>query len=276
MNLATVMNMVTIITKFNIFFMKFKTTPYHSDLLKDTDRLASFYNAIMEYGGNTELAYDLGCGSGILSYFLSSYFEEIIALELDFKAAKCAKENLSDFSNIEVINDNVIGFDFEKKADLIVCEMMDTALIDEEQVPVLNYAKKFLKEDGQIIPGEIINTVEIVNLQRDNVHWDEDGAKYEVLSDAEVYSKFNLLDDINPNFEKEISIKSKKDAFVNGLKITTFTKLNDNIICGPTPMLNPPLLIPMEKRFVKGNDFINVKLKYIMGNGIESIQTEYL
>ena len=276
MNLATVMNMVTIITKFNIFFMKFKTTPYHSDLLKDTDRLASFYNAIMVYGGNTELAYDLGCGSGILSYFLSSYFEEIIALELDFKAAKCAKENLSDFSNIEVINDNVIGFDFEKKADLIVCEMMDTALIDEEQVPVLNYAKKFLKEDGQIIPGEIINTVEIVNLQRDNVHWDEDGAKYEVLSDAEVYSKFNLLDDINPNFEKEISIKSKKDAFVNGLKITTFTKLNDNIICGPTPMLNPPLLIPMEKRFVKGNDFINVKLKYIMGNGIESIQTEYL
>ena len=205
----------------------------------------------MEYGGNTELAYDLGCGSGILSYFLSSYFEEIIALELDFKAAKCAKENLSDFSNIEVINDNVIGFDFEKKADLIVCEMMDTALIDEEQVPVLNYAKN-------------------------NVHWDEDGAKYEVLSDAEVYSKFNLLDDINPNFEKEISIKSKKDAFVNGLKITTFTKLNDNIICGPTPMLNPPLLIPMEKRFVKGNDFINVKLKYIMGNGIESIQTEYL
>ena len=31
--------------------MKFKTTPYHSDLLKDTDRLASFYNAIMEYDG---------------------------------------------------------------------------------------------------------------------------------------------------------------------------------------------------------------------------------
>lgn len=275
-NLATVMNMVIIITKFNIFFMKFKTTPYHSDLLKDTDRLASFYNAIMEYDGNTELAYDLGCGSGILSYFLSSYFEEIVALELDFKAAKCAKENLSDFSNIEVINENVIGYGFEKKADLIVCEMMDTALIDEEQVPVLNYAKKFLKEDGQIIPREIINTVELVNLQRDNVHWDEDGAKYEVLSDAEVYSKFNLLDDINPSFEKEISIKSKKDGFVNGLKITTFTKLNDNIICGPTPMLNPPLLIPLEKRFVKGNDFINVKLKYIMGNGIESIQTEYL
>ena len=30
------------------------------------------------------------------------------------------------------------------------------------------------------------------------------------------------------------------------------------------------------KKFVKGNEFIKVKLKYIMGNGIESIQTEYL
>ena len=256
--------------------MKFKTTPYHSDLLKDTDRLAGFYNAINEYDGNTDLAYDLGCGSGILSYFLSSRFEEIISLELEFKAARCAKENLSHFSNIKVINKNVMEYDFEKKADLIVCEMMDTALIDEEQVPVLNFAKKFLKEDGQIIPKEIINMIELVNLQRNHVHWDEDGAKYEVLSDAKVYSKFNFMDDINPNFEKEISLKPRKDAFVNGLRITTFTKLNDNIVCGPTPMLNPPLLIPLEKRFVKGNEFIKVKLKYIMGNGIESIQTEYL
>ena len=29
--------------------MKFKTTPYHFDLLKDSERLASFYNAILEY-----------------------------------------------------------------------------------------------------------------------------------------------------------------------------------------------------------------------------------
>ena len=41
-------------------------------------------------------------------------------------------------------------------------------------------------------------------------------------------------------------------------------------------MLNPPLLIPLEERQVKSNDFIKVKLKYIMGKGIESIEIEYL
>ena len=63
---------------------------------------------------------------------------------------------------------------------------------------------------------------------------------------------------------------------VNGLKITTFTILDDNIICGPTPMLNPPLLIPFDSKFLKSNEYITVKLKYIMGNGIESIETKII
>ena len=136
-----------------------------------------FYNeiqAIQEYDSSTELAYDLGCGSGVLSYFLSSKFDEIIAIEMDNKASKCAKDNLADFGNVEVINGNVLDYEFSKKADLIVCEMLDTALIDEEEVPVLNYAKEFLKEDGKIIPQGIINTAELVNLERHYIHWDEE------------------------------------------------------------------------------------------------------
>lgn len=256
--------------------MKFKTTPYHFDLLKDEERLSAFFTAIGEYDSNAGLAYDLGCGSGILSYFLSPIFDEIISFEKNAKVAECAKENLRDFSNIQVINTDVFEYNFTKKADLIVCEMMDTAMIDEEQIPVLNHVREFLKEDGAIIPMGIINTVELVKLERKNIHWDEDGANYEVFSDAEVYSTFDFMDDIKPEFEKAISLKANRDGTINGLKITTFTKLNENIICGPTPMLNPPLLIPLDERFVKSNDFINVKLKYIMGNGIESIEIEYL
>ena len=41
-------------------------------------------------------------------------------------------------------------------------------------------------------------------------------------------------------------------------------------------MLNPPLLVPLPDKQVNINDFINVEIKYIMGNGIESIETRYL
>ena len=255
--------------------MKFKVTPYHSDLLKDTDRLSAFWEAIQEYEGNFDLAYDLGCGSGILSYFLSTHFKEVIALEIDKKASQCAKDNLSDFSNVEVINSDVLEYDFKRDADLIVCEMLDTALIDEEEIPVLEYAKNFLKDDGKIIPESIINTVELVNLERHYLHWDE-GVNYDVLSEPMVYSEFNFLDNITPEFEADLSLNANKDGILNGLKITTYTKLNENLIVGPLPMLNPPLLIPLNEKSVKVNDLINVKLKYIMGNGIESIEACYL
>ena len=254
--------------------MNFKTTPYHFDLLKDNQRLSAFYEAICELSFDQDLAYDLGCGSGILSFFLNLYFKDIIAIEQDVKTCNCAKENLNDFKNIKVINEDVLNYEFSKKCDLIVCEMLDTALIDEEEVQVLNYARNYLKKEGKIIPEGIINIAELAHLERDYIHYDED-IKHEVLSNHVVYDEIDFLSEINPNFEKIISLKAKKDCSVNGLKITTITKLNDNLVCGPTPMLNPPLLIPLDEKNVKCNDLINVKLKYIMGKGIETIEANY-
>ncbi|MDO5810573.1 MAG: methyltransferase domain-containing protein [Methanobrevibacter sp.] len=256
--------------------MKFKTTPYHNDLLKDTDRLAVFYQAIREYDSSNGVAYDLGCGSGVLTYFLADRFDEIIALEINRKTFECAKENLKEFPNVTVMNADAISHEFSKKADLIVCEMLDTALIDEEQIPALNNAKNYLKEGGKIIPQGVINAVELVSLERHYLHWDEGNINYESLSEQAVYDELNFLDDINPDFKTRLKLKAIKGGLLNGLKITTYTKLNDNIIAGPLPMLNPPLLIPLDERQVKVNDFIEVELKYIMGNGIESIQAKYI
>ena len=95
--------------------MKFKTTPYHNDLLKDTDRLSVFYQAIKEYDSNNGVAYDLGCGSGVLTYFLTDRFDEIIALEINRKTFECAKYNLKDFHNVTVINADVINYEFHKR-----------------------------------------------------------------------------------------------------------------------------------------------------------------
>ena len=255
--------------------MKFKTTPYHHDLLKDNERLSAFWHAISEYESNTDLAFDLGCGCGILSYFLSFYFKKVISVEINQKTYNCAKYNLNNFKNIKLINENALNYNFNQKADLIVCEMLDTALIDEEQIPVLNHAKNFLKKNGKIIPQGIFNSAELVNLKRHHIHWDE-GSNYQSYSNSIIYSHFDFLDDINPNFKTHLNFKIKKTGIVNGLKLTTYTKLSDSIIAGPLPMLNPPLLIPLDEVHVNINDLINVELKYIMGNGIESIETKYL
>ena len=302
--------------------MKFKVNSYHFKLLRDYGRLSAFKEAIDDYairngmdsnGSNSKVAFDLGCGSGVLSYFASEYMDRIIAIELNNSTYQLAKENLKEFDNIQVFNDDILSFDFSKlneKADLIICEMLDTALIDEEEVPVLNRARKFLKDDGEIIPKGMINSAEPIFMNNHFIQYEDDEYSpiYVSLGESVVYSEFDFMNEIDCDFSAKIELKifnrddldkisfeeklsqEKYEKFnfkenfnieedklkINGIKITSFTKLNDNIICGPTPMLNLAMLIPIEETEVKCGDSVRIRLEYVMGGGVESIKTEVL
>ena len=302
--------------------MKFKVNSYHFKLLRDYERLSAFKEAIDDYGirngmasngSDSKVAFDLGCGSGVLSYFASEYMDGIIAIELNNSTYQLAKENLKEFDNIQVFNDDLLSFDFSKlneKADLIICEMLDTALIDEEEVPVLNRARKFLKDDGEIIPKGMINSAEAVFMNNHFIQYEDDEYSpiYVSLGESDVYSEFDFMAEIDCNFSAEIELKiygkeeldeigfgeklcqEKYEKFnfkenfnieedklkINGIKLTSFTKLNENIICGPTPMLNPEMLIPIEETEVKCGDSVRIRLEYVMGGGVETIRTEVL
>ena len=302
--------------------MKFKVNSYHFKLLRDYERLSAFKEAIDDYairngknsnGSNSKVAFDLGCGSGVLSYFASGYMDRIIAIELNNSTYQLAKENLKEFDKIQVFNDDLLSFDFSKlneKADLIICEMLDTALIDEEEVPVLNRARKFLKDDGEIIPKGMINSAEPIFMNNHFIQYEDDEYSpiYVSLGESVVYSEFDFMDDIDCDFSAEMELKifngddldkigfeenlseEKYDKFnlkenfnieedklkINGIKLTSFTKLNENIICGPTPMLNPEMLIPIEETEVRCGDSVRIRLEYVMGGGVETIKTEVL
>ena len=302
--------------------MKFNVNSYHFKLLRDYERLSAFKEAIGDYairnggdsnGSTSKVAFDLGCGSGVLSYFASEYMGRIIAIELNNSTYQLAKENLKEFDKIQVVNDDLLSFDFSKlneKADLIICEMLDTALIDEEEVPVLNRAREFLNDDGEIIPRGMINSVEAIFMNNHFIQYEDDEYSpiYISLGESVVYSEFDFMNEIDCNFSAEIELKiygkeeldemgfeeklsqEKYEKFnfkenfnieedklkINGIKLTSFTKLNENIICGPTPMLNPEMLIPIKETEVSCGDSVRIGLEYVMGGGVETIKTDVL
>ncbi|MGF7118732.1 50S ribosomal protein L11 methyltransferase [Methanobacterium oryzae] len=254
---------------------KMRTTPYHFNLLSDTERLSAFLEAIKQKAKGT--VYDIGAGCGILSILAVPYSNFIYAVEKDSRSAKLAESNFKEFNNILLINDDARNVIFEDKADLIICEMLDTALIDEEQVPVVNSILKYLKDDGEIIPQGILNGAEAIYVDRDSICYDDEfessRINYQILSNLVIYSEFNFKNLIEEYVETEFELEICKKGTFSGIKITTFTLLTNYIICGPTPMLNPPLLIPTGKMNVNIGDIIKVKLSYKMGGGLDSIQT---
>jgi len=232
--------------------------------------LAGFYEAISKK--TKGIVYDLGAGSGILSKWAASNADLVYSVEINRSIAECTRANLKDLANVEVINADANKFSFSKKADVIICEMLDTALIDEEQVPVLNSVRKYLKDCGIIIPCGIINCIEPVQVDIEHICYEEDGhPKNLVLGKPLFYDRINFMSYTNETFKESLEIKIKKSGTISGVKITTFTLITEDIICGPTPMLNPPLIIPVEKSKVNKGNILQLDLNYVMGGGLESV-----
>jgi len=253
-----------------------RTTPYHFNLLRDEERLSCFFEAIKEKAKG--IVYDIGSGCGILSILASFYSDFVYSVEINPDSAKMAELNFKPFSNISLIQKDAMDVIFKNKADTIICEMLDTALIDEEQVPVLNSTRKYLKDHGEIIPKGIINGAEAIKMNSRHVCYDDSfsglkNSNYEIMSDFLIYNDVNFYKKIEEDVETIIEFKATKKGTISGIKITTLTLLTDDIICGPTDMFNPPLLIPTRKINVDIGDKIKVNLIYKMGGGLDSIKT---
>ncbi len=249
-----------------------KITSYQQHLLSDKERLTALYEAINEKSRG--IVFDLGTGSGILSSWAAPLAHFVYAVEKDPHTANFAKNNLKPYKNVFLMVNDAKNTIFPEKADLIICEMMDTALIDEDQVPVLNSVRKYLKKDGDIIPCGVFNGVEAISLNIDYpIYQEEKTPRHKLLSNLIIY---DVIDFKNPHISEKVNyqiiIPINVKGIISSIKITTFTLLTPQIICGPTPMMNPPILAPTNDLKVNKGQNIILNLEYSMGGGLDTLK----
>lgn len=245
---------------------------YYDDLTRDEKRVSIFKEAIIQNAHG--ITYDLGTGSGILASFAAPYAKKVYALEINpLVIKKYSDELLSSHENVTLIEADATSYDFDEKADVIICEMLDTALIDEQQLPAINNALNHAKEDTVIIPESTYDTIQVGFSDRSHITYREDETTcFKSYSEEIKYNCVDFSKQTNPHFEKEIKIKVNRTCQVNALLITTYTRVTEDLVTGPTPMLNPPLLIPVSSLEVNKLDTIIVNLKYIMGGGLNTVK----
>jgi predicted RNA methylase len=98
--------------------------------------------------------------------------------------------------------------------------------------------------------------------------------KYQNMGNLVIFNKIifepDMVERVSADIEFKISISGK----INALKLTSFTLIEPNLICGPTPMLNPPLFVPIEEITLNKDETLKLNLSYVMGGGLDTIRTK--
>jgi len=258
---------------------------FQFNLLSDSQRLAGFTEAIRKTVQEGDFVLDIGAGSGVLSIMAAEKARHVHSIEIDPLVALHCKyfTNRSGFARkIKVFNQNVMEFKSSAKADVVICEMLDTALMAELQVTVMNYVlENLLKPGGKVIPYMAETSVALIHKDFTFNHQDFKLPHFEaygsrksddVLSEPFAYHTISFYDTNSDHLDKTFSIETNKKGIANGLRITTDTHLTEKIVLGGSDWLNPPLILPFDDMKIEKHDNITVKIKYRLGGGINSVE----
>ncbi|MFO0719057.1 MAG: 50S ribosomal protein L11 methyltransferase [Candidatus Paceibacterota bacterium] len=273
----------------------FSSVDLVAQCLIDEPRSLAFEAAIKEVVKPNHKVIDLGTGSGLMAMFAARAGAlDVKALEFDPFIAKVANQNISTngFSEkIELWLGDARSFDFPEGVnfDVVIMEMLTTAMVDEFQVQAANNLqdRKVVSEKTVFIPKSQQTFVELVNKNFEIYGfvfkmvkhlWNNlsENQKYEVLSEK------SLLNDIHFNrkndeyFDKVIEVKSVKAGEVNAVRLSSRAFLTDKIILDDTETFNAPVIIPIKETKIEADAVIKLRVRYRFGFGYQHLSAEIL
>jgi len=279
-------------TNGNNSFLEYNRNPIelaHFCLI-DKKRSLAFRKAIFDTVSKGDVVADIGTGSGIMALFAAKAgARKIYAVEIHPYVTEFAMRNieLNRYQDkINVICADGRAVNLPKNLDVVIIEMVTSGLIDELLAPVLNslYKKEIITENTKLIPYKVDTFVELVETDFDMYGFKVEIIKYEwpwyenstrEMSDSVIFSSLDLGRPFNEIADKKITFKIKKSGRVNGLRIKSIAHLTRKIKLGVSMAFCAPVVIPCPEREFREGERVDIRLRYKMGGGYESLIIEY-
>lgn len=224
--------------------MGFIPVPYHHTMLEDRNRMGAFERAIASKVKPGDVVFDVGAGTGILSYFASKQARKVYAVEADPGVARVGRR-LIELNGLAGKIDYRHGLAQEhipsEPVDVIICEMMHVGLAVEQQIPVMNAVLTALQQRQadrpvRVIPEEAVNYCQLVQADWNRAGYQVPfvrlGSTYGAdptvtpLSQITKYSN-HLFDRVNSTrIEGQCKVTVDAPGTVNALRILTQTVLD--------------------------------------------------
>lgn len=257
---------------------------YQYNLLSDESRMEALHEAIEQTIDEGDVVADLGAGVGFLSCLASELAEKVYAVEIDREVYEEGKKIVEQegIDNIEYIRGDAREIELPEEVDVVLCELLDTGLIAELQVPVMNYAiEEFSKTELQTVPHDARTSIQLIEADYEFYgnefripHFEEyDSRESETRSTEQTYHEVSFQENNSELVEKRIELEANVDGIVNGIQINTDVRFAPDMeYTGASPWLNPPLNLPFDRDLaVEAGETITVDITYELGGGLSNI-----
>ncbi|MHA1907549.1 MAG: 50S ribosomal protein L11 methyltransferase [Candidatus Thorarchaeota archaeon] len=254
-----------------------------ASLLGQRTRILKFAEAIQRVVKPGMRVVDIGTGSGVLAILAAQAgAEEVTAIDINMDSIRYAKmaarmNGLDENINFEVAH--FLDFKTENRYDVVICEMLSSMMLIEQQIPASRHAiTHLMKPDGVMIPKLVNIYVALTQCEtiwgRFRVHnlkfprLPQTIAKEDALDLSELaeLAQFDLTDlEEDTIVDTTVKMKAIQDGEVHGLVGLFDAVVHDDIQLIPEDGWRE-LFIPFEKTVqVSEGDEIAVNLKFTPG-----------
>lgn len=226
-----------------MYYIDYDRIKHHKSMLGDRKRTLAFKQAIEGCVKKNDVVADVGCGTGILSFFaLKAGARKVYAIErsgIIELAKRIAEKNR--FKRIEFISSDSTEVELPEKCDVIVSECIGYFALQENMISdVLNFMERHLKDDGIMIPNKIDMFLSLVKSKKayenidfwkrnygidfsparemsSNSTYHVEINRNDLLSKPVLVKEIDLLNDRKIDFNEKVAMKAESSGRAYGL-----------------------------------------------------------
>jgi len=276
-------------------------TDYPYLCLVDKKRTKAFREAIHKAVKPGDVVVDVGSGTGIFALFAAEAgASKVYAVEVEHQLATCLRQTVagSKYKDvIEVVEGNALEVDLPKNIDVLIAELIETGLMDEMQVPVMNalHQAGIVGTKTKVIPQAYQTNLELV-------HVDDEFYGYKIKAPKHMWpfyaldlnewshpivtplsSKLTVADlnleggTNNQDVDMTLNFKLlKADKPINAIRISGLLTLTDGVELGAAHSVNGDKILSLPEEIPPEDDQVNLHVSYKMGGGLGSFQAKFV
>lgn len=260
--------------------------------LKDTTRTLAFREAIRAVVRPGDVVVDVGAGTGILSFFAAEAgASAVYAVEIDPVSADALRRSVGLNPRlggvVHVLQGDAAVVDLPR-ADVVVAEIIETGLLDEQQVPVLNALRHrgVIGAGTRVLPAGYETTLQLVTtdhrfygftIAAPKHEWPfyADGPGWyatpvEAVSDVVTVVSVDFgAGPVDEDVSGSTTLAVDPAVIVNGVRLAGRVGLSPGRTLGPTHSVNGDKVLTIPS--VSGSSSVTLRWRYRMGAGLGSL-----